>query len=171
MSIFFNWLQSFCLVKLQCSFPSLCNMEETSKELHYFSIGIDLLGPDPTSNKNKAEKNSQFARFANFHSQLSVNWIKCSPSNQRIKCGVFLTSQQGRLFTFFVRCENFALYHNKRLLHADPCFCSVIKQRALKKLELLSAVPRATLTHFWCSPNSPHASVTQYMHAKHEKNS
>ena len=40
-------------------------MEETSEELLNFSIGIDLLGPDPTSNKNKAEKNSQVARFAN----------------------------------------------------------------------------------------------------------
>ena len=33
-------------------------MEETSEELPNFSIGIDLLnlGPDPTSNKNKAQK-------------------------------------------------------------------------------------------------------------------
>ena len=30
--------------------------------------------------------------------------------------------------------------------------------RALKKLELLSASPRATLTHLLCSPNFPHAS-------------
>ena len=40
-------------------------MEETNKELPNFSIGIDLLGPDPTNNKNIAEKNSQVARFAN----------------------------------------------------------------------------------------------------------
>ena len=40
-------------------------MEETSEELPNFSIGIDLLGPDPTSNKNIAEKNSQVASFAN----------------------------------------------------------------------------------------------------------
>ena len=40
-------------------------MEETSEELPNFSIGIDLLGPRPTRNKNKAEKNSQDARFAN----------------------------------------------------------------------------------------------------------
>ena len=39
-------------------------MEETSEELPNFSIGIDPLN-DPTSNKNKAEKNSQVARFAN----------------------------------------------------------------------------------------------------------
>ena len=40
-------------------------MEETSEELANFPICVDLLGPDPTSNKNKAEKNSQVARFAN----------------------------------------------------------------------------------------------------------
>ena len=36
-------------------------MEETSEELPNFSIDFDLLGPDPTSNKTKAEKNSQVA--------------------------------------------------------------------------------------------------------------
>ena len=30
-------------------------MEETSEEMPNFSIAIDLLGPDPTSSKNKAE--------------------------------------------------------------------------------------------------------------------
>ena len=30
-------------------------MEETSEELPNFFIGIDLLGPDPISSKNKAE--------------------------------------------------------------------------------------------------------------------
>ena len=40
-------------------------MEETSEKLPNFSIGIDFLGPDPTSNKIKAEKNSQVASFAN----------------------------------------------------------------------------------------------------------
>ena len=40
-------------------------MEETSEELPNFSIGTNLLGPFPTSNKNEAEKNSQVARFVN----------------------------------------------------------------------------------------------------------
>ena len=116
-------------------------MEETSEELPNFSIGIDLLGPDPTSNKNKAQKNSQvdsltfktffsdtWVHLALIFSIFSVNsFIHSYSSNQSIKCGVFLTSQQGRLFTFFVRCENFALYHNKRILRADPCCRSVIK--------------------------------------------
>ena len=42
--------------------------------------------------------------------------------------------------------------------------------RALKKLELLSAAPRATqLTHFSCSPNLPRASITRYRDAKHKQ--
>ena len=41
--------------------------------------------------------------------------------------------------------------------------------RALKKLELLSAAPRATLTHFSWSPNFPRTSITRYTHANHEK--
>ena len=40
--------------------------------------------------------------------------------------------------------------------------------RALKKLELLSAAPRATLTLLSCSPNFPRASITRHTHAKHE---
>ena len=40
-------------------------MQENSEELPNFSIGIDLLGPDQTSSKDNAEKNSQVARFAN----------------------------------------------------------------------------------------------------------
>ena len=40
--------------------------------------------------------------------------------------------------------------------------------RALKKLKLLSAAPRATLTLLSCSPNFPRASITRCTHAKHE---
>ena len=80
----------------------------------------------------------------------------------------------GTFVYFFVRCENFALYHNKRLLRADPCYRSVLKEFAhllilLKKLELLSAAPREILTHFSYSPNFPRASITKYTHAKHEQ--
>ena len=47
-----------CVNKMTWAFfhLSLWNMEETSEELPNFSIDIDLLGPDPTSNKTKAEK-------------------------------------------------------------------------------------------------------------------
>ena len=47
-------------------------MEETSEELLNSSIGIDSLGPDPMSNKNKAKKNLQVARFANLNLNKNV---------------------------------------------------------------------------------------------------
>ena len=93
----------------------------------------------------------------------------------------------GTFVYFFVRCENFALYHNKRLLLADPCCRPVIKEFAhafscayielwmhLGSLEStqkarLAAAPRATLTHFLCSPNFLRASITRYTHAKNEQ--
>ena len=51
-------------------------MEETNEELPNFPIGIDLLGPDPTNNKNKAEKNSQVASYANLpEDQLGDTWV------------------------------------------------------------------------------------------------
>ena len=39
-------------------------MEETNEELPNFSIGIDLLRPDPTSSKNKAEFKRKLANCA-----------------------------------------------------------------------------------------------------------
>ena len=81
-----------------------------------------------------------------------------------------------------------SIRNNKRLLRADSCCRSVIKEFAhafscayielwmhlgslesTKKLELLSAAPRATLTHFSRSPNFPLVSITRYPHAKHEQ--
>ena len=47
-------------------------MEETCEELPNFSVGIDFLGPDPTSSKNKAAKNLQAARFANLNLNKNV---------------------------------------------------------------------------------------------------
>ena len=41
-------------------------MEETSEELLNFSIDIDLLGPDPTRNKNKAKKKLVSCMFRKF---------------------------------------------------------------------------------------------------------
>ena len=44
----------------------------------------------------------------------------------------------------------------KQLVHTSTERSSIYE--ALKKLELLSATPRATLTHLSCSPNFPRAS-------------
>ena len=81
-------------------------MEETSEELPNFSIGIDFLGPDPTSSKNIAGKNSQAARFANLNLNLNKIW---RVFDQPI----------GTFVYFFVRYENFALYHNKKSFFAQ----------------------------------------------------
>ena len=89
---------------------------------------------------------------------------------------------------FFVRCENFALYHNKRLLRADPCCRSVIKEFAhafncayielwmllgsLKSTQnaLLALGCASSYSHaFSCSPNFLRAPITRYTHAKHEQ--
>ena len=52
-------------------------MEETSQELPNCSIGIDLLGPDPTSNKNKAElKKLASCAFRKFVEDQLQNWPK-----------------------------------------------------------------------------------------------
>lgn len=40
--------------------------------------------------------------------------------------------------------------------------------RALRKLNLLSVSPRATLTLLFCSPNFPRVSEPRYTRAKHE---
>ena len=52
-------------------------------------------------------------------------------------------------------------------ISSDRCTWEV--WRALKKLELLSAAPRATITLLSCSPNFPRPTITRsYTHAKHE---
>ena len=123
-----------------------------------------------------------------FHSRLSVNWIKSSHTNQSIKCVVFLTSQWGRLFTFLcvvkilhsITIKGFftqilvvaLLQKNLRMLLAvrlSNYGCTWEVWRALKKPQLLTATPRATLMHFSCSPNFSRASITRYTHAKHEQ--
>ena len=47
--------------------------KKRAKNCPIFSIGIDFLGPDSTSSKNKAEKNLQVARFANLNLNLNKN--------------------------------------------------------------------------------------------------
>ena len=57
-------------------------MEETSEKLPNFSIGIDLLGPDPTSSKNETEKNLQVACFANLN--LNLKTVKKAPPSRSL---------------------------------------------------------------------------------------
>lgn len=51
-------------------------MEETSEELPNFSIGIDLLGPNPTSSKNKAKKLASYTFRICRKTSCSKFWTK-----------------------------------------------------------------------------------------------
>ena len=78
-------------------------MEETSEELPNFSIGTDLLGPYPTSKKNKAEKNSQVTRFANL-SEDELQQILAERHSKRKKkvTDWSLTKLKGKISAFIV---------------------------------------------------------------------
>ena len=90
----------------------------------------------------------------------------------------------GTFVSFFVCVVRIlhSIRHKKRLRRADLCCRSVIKEfahalvvrrssygctwevwRALKMQGFLSAAPRATLTHFSCSPNFPRACITRFI--------
>ena len=78
-------------------------MEETNEELPHFSIGIDLLGPDPTSSKNKAEKNSQVARFAILsENQLQQILAKRHSLGTKKDTNWSLTTFKGKIALFIV---------------------------------------------------------------------
>ena len=64
-------------------------------------------------------------------------------------------------------------YVIKQLVHAFSCtyielWMHLGSLESTKKLELLSAAPRPTLTLLSCSPNFPRAFITRCTHAKHE---
>ena len=78
-------------------------MEETSEELPNFSIGIDLLGLDPTSTKNKAEKTrklhvSQICR----KTSCSKFWPKDIHWEQKKVTNRSLITFRGKIFAFIV---------------------------------------------------------------------
>ena len=78
-------------------------MEETSEELPNFSIGIDLLGPYPTSNKNKADKISQVARFANLsEDKLQQNLGERHSLGTKKVTNWSLTTFKGKISAFIV---------------------------------------------------------------------
>ena len=63
-------------------------MEETSEKLPNFSIGIDLLGPDPTSSKNKAEfkKKLSSCAFCKFVEDQLQQILGERPTPSRANC-------------------------------------------------------------------------------------
>ena len=88
-------------------------MEETSEELPNFSIGIDLLGPHPTSNRNKAEKNSQVARFANL-SEDQLQQILAKRHSLGTKKGdqLVINNFRGKISAFIV--VTLGIYQNQK---------------------------------------------------------
>ena len=87
-------------------------MEETSEELPNFYIGIDLLGPDPTSSKNKAEliKNSQAARFAYLSERpAAANFGRKTFTGNRTDTNSSSTTFKGKI-TFLLLFLNFVMH-------------------------------------------------------------
>lgn len=82
-------------------------------------------------------------------------------------------SNTGFPFLFYVGTNTTCVYVLKELVHAlTVCKlsygCTWEVQRALKKLELLSAAPSVTLTLLSYPPNFSCALITRYTHTKHE---
>ena len=79
-------------------------MEETSNELPNFSIGIDLLGPDPISSKNKAEfKNLASCAFLKFVGRpAAANFGRETFTGNRKDTNWSLTTVKGKISVFIV---------------------------------------------------------------------
>ena len=72
-------------------------MEETSKQLPNFSVGIDLLG-HPTSSTNEAEKNPQVMGFANFvQKSASANFGRKNFTGNKKVTNWSLTTFKGKI--------------------------------------------------------------------------
>ena len=79
-------------------------MEETSEELPKLSIGIDLLRPDPTSSKNKAEfKNLASCAFRKFVGRPAAeNFGRETFTGNREDTNWSLTTIKGKISVFIV---------------------------------------------------------------------
>ena len=101
-------------------------------------------------------------------------YIYCTRKAVTSKCGPcglsVLFLHLTHFFQFYSYKVLFSVFKNWFMLSVriSSYGCTWEVWRALKKLELLSAAPRATLTLLSCSPNFPRASITRYTHAKHE---
>ena len=80
-------------------------MEETNEELPNFSIGIDLLRPDPTSSKNKAElkKKLESCAFRKFVGRpAAANFGRETITGSRKDPNWSLTTIKGKISVFIV---------------------------------------------------------------------
>ena len=85
-------------------------MEEISEELPNFSISIDLLGPDPTSSKNKAElKKLAICAFCKFVGRPAVaNFGRKTFAGNRTDTNWSSTTFKGKISVFIVVFNPFA---------------------------------------------------------------
>ena len=117
-------------------------MEETSEELPNFSIGIDLLGPDPTNSKNKAElkKDSQVARCSQIcRRPAAANFGRKTFTGNRTDTNWSSTTLKDKislcyLWTIRLKQENFYCNNNtnytrrhKFITHKNNC-CQVFSR-------------------------------------------
>ena len=80
-------------------------MEETSEELPNFSIGIDLLGPGPTSSKNKTEFKKKLASCASrkfVGRPAAANFGRKTFTGNRTDTNWSSTTFKGKIFVFIV---------------------------------------------------------------------
>ena len=79
-------------------------MEETSEELPNFSIGIDLLGPDPASSKNKVElKKLASCAFRKFVGRpAAANFGRKTFTGNRTDTNWSSTTFKGKISVFIV---------------------------------------------------------------------
>ena len=92
-------------------------MEETSEELPNFSIGIDLLGPDPTSSKNKAElKKLASCTFRKFVGRpAAANFGRKTFTGNRTNTNWSSTTLMGNISVFIVVFMHFWYLRTIRL--------------------------------------------------------
>ena len=134
MSIFIPGFRVSILLSSSAIFLLFEIWKKPAKNCPIFFIGIDRLGPYPTSNKSKAEKNSQVACFANLSEDERQQILA-----ERHSLGTKEVTNWSLLFLNLFNLKNKVVNWQftknktitiaKRLLRADPCCRSVCYKR------------------------------------------
>ena len=78
-------------------------MEETSEELPNFSIGTNLLGPFPTSNKNEGEKKLASCTFRKFVGRpAAANFDRKTFTGNKESHQLVINNFKGKISAFIV---------------------------------------------------------------------